>query len=372
MAGDRKAVEAGDPLELGSRGLLVRVSGEVLPHELDGAQRDRLGLRGRAGQRLQRVGDRRGDLDRRELADRLVDVGEQARDLGGRGRRIPHRIGDEGQRRAVERAADQLGLHVDDPVAEALGRGGPAVVELVGVEDVNLPRKRNPPCAAVAEGLDAAARDPDRVGVVPMQLERPLGEEGLGPFQPGRTGARPGSSRTIVQDRCRPRLVASPAWANRIEVAEWAVRFSRCCSARSRSWAARGRRRSASPRPAPCTASADRSATSRGSSSGRRSSCSRWRAASRPCCSPLPAVGSVLIAALGRLHPLARVPHRDRTRRGRSRRRRRAGAGPQGRHAARSCEPEGLGGDRGRVRERASRLSMRRSTRARRSRCSRR
>ena len=141
--------------------------------------------------RLQRVGDRRSDLRRGELADRLVDVGQQARDLGRRGRRIPNRIGDEGQRGAVERAADQLGLHVDDPVPEALSRVGTAVVELVGVEDVNLAGKRDSPGAPVAEGLDAAARDPDGVGVVPMQLERLLGEVGLGPFEPGRTRARP-------------------------------------------------------------------------------------------------------------------------------------------------------------------------------------
>jgi hypothetical protein len=54
-----------------------------------------------------------------------------------------------------------------------------------------LAGKGNSSGAAVAEGLDAAAGDPDGVGVVAMELERLLGEVGLGTFEPGRAGAGP-------------------------------------------------------------------------------------------------------------------------------------------------------------------------------------
>jgi hypothetical protein len=62
-------------------------------------------------------------------------------------------------------------------------------MQLVGVQDHELSRKRDAPRAAIAERLHAGRGDADRVRVVPMRLERPAREEDLGAFEAGR--ARP-------------------------------------------------------------------------------------------------------------------------------------------------------------------------------------
>src|SRR6185369_7656878 len=69
-------------------------------------------------------------------------------------------------------------LHVDDAIAEALGRARPAVVRLVGMEhdDVARPAALGP--AAVVEHLHPGLRHADGVGVVTMRGVGALGEEG--------------------------------------------------------------------------------------------------------------------------------------------------------------------------------------------------
>ena len=115
------------------------MSCEVVAHELDCRDVDRgAAVVVPAAERAQRTGDRGSVLHEREVADRLVDVGEQGRDEAGRRRRLLDGVGDERQRPAAERATDERRCQVEDPVAEAvLGRRG-AVVRLVGVEDVQL------------------------------------------------------------------------------------------------------------------------------------------------------------------------------------------------------------------------------------------
>ena len=68
-----------------------------------------------------------------------------------------------------QRFLDKPGIDVDDPVAKTCIGARPAVVRLVGMQDVALARKAVPPLAPEAERLDARKGNADRIGVVAMR-----------------------------------------------------------------------------------------------------------------------------------------------------------------------------------------------------------
>jgi hypothetical protein len=107
-----------------------------------------------------------------------------------------HRVGDERQRAVAERVADELGRDVEDPVAEAGVGARRAVVDLVGMEHVQLPGQADAARAAVAERLHARGGDADGVRVVPVRREGQLGQVHLGALDAGRGRPEP--------DRLRP------------------------------------------------------------------------------------------------------------------------------------------------------------------------
>jgi hypothetical protein len=150
VAGEREPVGSGDLLESRSGRLFACVGGEVVAGEFYGSDVD--GDRGRSVSAAERVEDVReagGDLNLGEVADRIVDVSKEGGDDPRRRRQRRHGVGDEWQRVVVECIADEFGRDVEDAVAEAiLGRGAP-VVNLVGVEDVQLTRKADVARAAV-------------------------------------------------------------------------------------------------------------------------------------------------------------------------------------------------------------------------------
>lgn len=144
-----------------------------------------------AREQAKAVGDRRDHLDPRQLADRRVDVGEQGNERRRHRSRSVDRVGDERQGAAPERLGDEVGGDVPDPVAEAVvGRRRP-VVQLVGVEDVQLTRETDVPPTPVAECLHAGDGDADRVGVVSVRHERTTREVQLGPLEPGQARPKP-------------------------------------------------------------------------------------------------------------------------------------------------------------------------------------
>jgi len=78
---------------------------------------------------------------------------------------------------------------------------------LVGMQDVQLTGQTYTPRAAVAERLNAGRGDADRVGVVPVRLERAGGEVHLCALEAGRARPEPnrvaplaGSFKTIGID----------------------------------------------------------------------------------------------------------------------------------------------------------------------------
>jgi hypothetical protein len=207
----RASVKRSAPVTCSSRGrgLLACVRRQVVARQLDGPEVDPdRAVAGPAAEPAERIGERGGDLSLSEVADRLVEVGEQGGDQAGGRRRLLDGLGDEWQRASVERPADELGRQVEDAVAEAVVGSGGAVVGLVGMQDVQLPGQADPPRAAVAERLHAGGGDADRVGVVPVRLERAGGEVHLEAFQAGRAGPQPdrvappaaGSFKTIGID----------------------------------------------------------------------------------------------------------------------------------------------------------------------------
>ena len=187
-----KRVGPGDRLEGRGPGLLARVGGEVVAGELDGPEvdRDRV-VAGPAAERPEDVSERRRHLGPGEVADRLVDIGQQPGDQPGGRRRRLDRVGHERQRAAVERLADELGCEIQDPVAEAVVGSRGAVVGLVGVQDVQLAGQADPACAAVAERLHAGGGDADRVAVVPVRRVRRVREVHLGQLETGGAGPEP-------------------------------------------------------------------------------------------------------------------------------------------------------------------------------------
>jgi hypothetical protein len=210
VAGECEAVGSCDLFEGRGRSLLACVGGEIVARELDGPAVDRdRSVVGPAAERAERIGERGGDLNPDEVVDRLVDVSSEKRnEESGRVRRLLDGIGDERQRAAVECIVDELGRDVEDAVAEAVVGSRRPVVCLVGMQDLQLSRETDPPRAAVAERLHSGCGDADRVGVVPVRLEREGGEVHLCTFEAGRARAEPnrvtptvaGSFKTIGID----------------------------------------------------------------------------------------------------------------------------------------------------------------------------
>jgi hypothetical protein len=139
VAGEREAVGSRDLLERRCLRLLACVGRDVVARELDGPHVDRDGAAvGPAAECAERIGDHRGNCSPGEVADRLVDVGEQGRYEASRRRRLLDGIGDEGQCAPAERIADEFGCDVEDAVAEALLGSRSPVMRLVGMQDVQL------------------------------------------------------------------------------------------------------------------------------------------------------------------------------------------------------------------------------------------
>src|SRR5206468_13093041 len=79
----------------------------------------------------------------------------------------------------------------EDAVGEAGLGAGPAVVHLVRMQDVQLAGEAHVAPAPIAEGLHAARRDPDRVGVVPVGREPAARQPHLRALEAGRARAEP-------------------------------------------------------------------------------------------------------------------------------------------------------------------------------------
>jgi hypothetical protein len=183
-----------DLLECRGWSLLACVRCQVVARELDGPDVDRRpAVIGVAAECAESIGDRGGDLNLGEIADRLVDVRKKGGDETGARCRLRDGIGDEWQRATVESITDELGCHVEDPVAEAVVGSRGAVVNLVGMEDVQLTGQADSARHAVPERLHAGGSDADRVEVVPVRLECEGGEVDLCALEAGR--ARPESNR---------------------------------------------------------------------------------------------------------------------------------------------------------------------------------
>ncbi len=136
----------------------------------------------------QGVGHGRGGSGACELVQRLVHVAQERGQPLRLRRRDLHRIGDKRQRPPGERLLHEGRGDVQDAVSEPGIGARPAVVGLVRVQEVELSRQTAPVGAAIAEPLHACRRDPDRVGVVPVRLERAAAEERLDALDP--LGAR--------------------------------------------------------------------------------------------------------------------------------------------------------------------------------------
>ena len=119
------------------------------------------------------------DLGAAQLADRVVDVGEQGNDGSSRRLRLLDGIGDERQRATAEGAPDELGRDVEDPATGAVLGSRAAVVRLVGMQDVQLTGQADTLRAAVTKDLHAGRRDADPVGVVPVRIEPARGDVDL-------------------------------------------------------------------------------------------------------------------------------------------------------------------------------------------------
>ena len=108
------------------------------------------------------------------------------------------------QRESGKGVADEFGRHVEDPIAEAVVGSCRAVVLLVGVQDVELTGQADTARAAVAERLHTGDCDADRIGVVPVRLERGRTEAYLCTLDPVRPRAEPHRLRPAGPARVGP------------------------------------------------------------------------------------------------------------------------------------------------------------------------
>jgi hypothetical protein len=196
LARDCPAVDPADPLERVCPRRLRRMRGQVFPHRRDRLQVDRRGGLCVSSRGRERIGDGRSCLRPPELVGRLVDVCEEGGQGGCRRSRILHGLVDEGQPPASERRLHDPRLDVEDAVPEPLRRAREPVVNLVGMQKMQLPGEAQPPRSAVAEELHPARRDPHRVGVVAVRLERAAAEERLDALDP--CAARPDPDRVAA------------------------------------------------------------------------------------------------------------------------------------------------------------------------------
>ncbi len=143
----------------------------------------------RARKCTERVGDRRGKLGACEITNRLVNIAKQRNDRPRRIGELLYGVSNEGKRRAVERFADEVGCDIEDAIAQARLRASSAVVQLIRVQHVQLPRQRDALRTAIAEPLHAGQRDADRVAVVAMRFIRARGQEDLGTLETRAAGA---------------------------------------------------------------------------------------------------------------------------------------------------------------------------------------
>src|SRR5258708_37176825 len=86
-----------------------------------------------------------------------------------------------GQRIAGERFPDERGIDINDSVAETFIGSSPAIMRLVGMQNVALAGTAVPALASKVKGLDARKGNADRVCVVAMRGKSLTIEIGLQP-----------------------------------------------------------------------------------------------------------------------------------------------------------------------------------------------
>lgn len=132
----------------------------------------------------QQIRDPHHEFGPRDVVQVLIEVPDLGITACRQARRVQHWMSDEGQRIAVQRLLHKTGIDVDDPVAKTCIGACPAVVRLVGMEDVALARKAVPPRAPEAERLNARKDKADCIGVVAMRGKRLTMEVRLHAFDP--------------------------------------------------------------------------------------------------------------------------------------------------------------------------------------------
>src|SRR5258708_21730280 len=110
-----------------------------------------------------------------------------------------------GQRIAGERFPDERGIDINDSVAEAFIGSSPAVMRLVGMQNVALARKAVPALASKVKGLDARKGNADRVCVVAMRGKSLTMEIGLHAFDS--LGSRRDPDAIAAAGHCAPILI---------------------------------------------------------------------------------------------------------------------------------------------------------------------
>lgn len=189
MARQAVAVEAGDGLEL------LRGDGpvEVLVQEGAGALHGRRagGRRRPARRRTIRGAQGPGDGRQRVVALKRLKVAlkvvEHQAKRGQQARIGPHGLGDEGQGRGrvSQGLQDQSRLHIEHAVSEAVLAPRPSVMGFIGVKDDDMAVLAVAPRPPIVEGLHAAEREAQGVGVMPVGIVGVAGEIGLDALQPG-------------------------------------------------------------------------------------------------------------------------------------------------------------------------------------------
>jgi threonine/homoserine/homoserine lactone efflux protein len=185
LPGERPTVEISQAFKFIHRAPFGRSGGDDVANSRQAAE----GYRARCPRRArsctdQQISHRHHEFDPRDVVHVITEVPDVGSTAFRQTRSVYHGMSNKGQRTASQRVLDNPRIDVDDPVAETFFGARPAVMRLVGMQDVALTRKAVPALAPEAKRLDARKGDADRIGVVAMQAKRRTMEVSLQAFDP--------------------------------------------------------------------------------------------------------------------------------------------------------------------------------------------
>ena len=174
MPRQRKAIETGDAFQFLRAHTPRDMRLEIIPRSLhlppgNGAQ----GPLRQTGMLDETIGEPRDEIVDEELIQLAIELAERRQQQAGETIVFHHGIIDERQAdtRRLKALKHDRWLQIEHAIDKPVLRRRSAIMQLVRMQDDHPPRQAVALLAAIAECLNAAHGDAERVGIVPVQIE---------------------------------------------------------------------------------------------------------------------------------------------------------------------------------------------------------